>query len=154
MFRKEKNFLALSTSSASWPPQFPCQFAAVTFPFTLPLVLLPHTLEEQVPFPWKTHYFATESSSDTSHAASSKAFSETVSEEHRNLASEWMHEVVIDSRVKVEKSQKLNLKFYQSLMPHTQLECQFFWERLSNTPFLQAFPANFNHVIVEIKDLI
>ena len=31
---------------------------------------------------------------------SSKAFSETVSEEHRDLASEWMHEVVIDSKVK------------------------------------------------------
>ena len=37
-------------------------------------------------------------------AVSSKAdFSEeTVSEEHRNLASEWMHEVVIDSKVKPE----------------------------------------------------
>ena len=57
----------------------------------------------------KTQHFASETSSDTSPAASSKAFSETVSEEHRNLASEWMHEVVIDSRVKVEKSQKLNL---------------------------------------------
>ena len=33
---------------------------------------------------------------------SSKAFSETVSEEHRDLASEWMHEVVIDSKVKSE----------------------------------------------------
>ena len=35
-------------------------------------------------------------------AVSSKAFSETVSEEHRDLASEWMHEVVIDSKVKSE----------------------------------------------------
>ena len=35
-------------------------------------------------------------------AVSSKAFSETVSEEHRDLASEWMHEVVIDSKVKPE----------------------------------------------------
>jgi hypothetical protein len=37
-------------------------------------------------------------------AVSSKAdFSEeTVSEEHRNLASEWMHEVVIDSKVQPE----------------------------------------------------
>jgi len=37
-----------------------------------------------------------------SSAVSSKAFSETVSEEHRYLASEWMHEVVIDSKVKSE----------------------------------------------------
>ena len=50
----------------------------------------------------KTQHGAADSS--CAEAVSSKAaFSEeTVSEEHRNLASEWMHEVVIDSEVKPE----------------------------------------------------
>ena len=50
----------------------------------------------------KTQHGAADSSCAV--AVSSKAaFSEeTVSEEHRDLASEWMHEVVIDSKVKPE----------------------------------------------------
>ena len=50
----------------------------------------------------KTQHGAADSSC-AAVVSSKAAFSEeTVSEEHRNLASEWMHEVVIDSEVKPE----------------------------------------------------
>ena len=50
----------------------------------------------------KTQHGAADSSCAAAVSSKATVSEETVSEEHRNLASEWMHEVVIDSKVKPE----------------------------------------------------